>query len=153
MWRRARRWLAPSPRKDLLALLCREYVDKRKDAMQFRRHAEQMRYRQFREQLLRIAEEEEQHADWLKERIIALGGEAPQISLNPEDRWNNWAELSLDLYEEKRHEWDLRDQLPEVERIDPGTAKVLGRIFADERRHQSAVMEMLMRTDPQAALT
>jgi bacterioferritin (cytochrome b1) len=142
------RVLTHDRRQEILALLGREYVDKMKDSRQYRLHSEQMRYEQFRDQLLRIADEEEKHSQWLKDRIIALGGEIPQISPTPEDGWNSWEDLRLDLTEEKRHEWDLRDQLPMVERVDFDTADTLRRILAEESNHRALLTKMLMRSDP-----
>ena len=98
IWGRVQRVLTLDPRKEILALLSQEYVDKMKDAFQYRRHAEQMRYKHFREKLLRIAEDEEKHAQWLKERILALGGEIPEISSEIEDGWNTWEDLRLRSY-------------------------------------------------------
>jgi len=74
--------------EEVLTLLCREYLTQLKDAIQFRRHAEQMRYPLFRDTLLRIAEAEEKHAGTLKRRILALEGEIPKISPTPEEGWN-----------------------------------------------------------------
>jgi len=149
-WSRMRRALRHDRREDVLMLLRREYLTQIKDSIQFRRHAEQMRYPQFRRRLLQIAEAEEQHAEALKKRIIALGGEIPRISPSPEDGWNNWEELRLDLDDERQRFWDLEAQLPMVEQVDPETARVLHRILEDEKRHQEAMVGMLMRSDPQA---
>ena len=140
-------------RQEVLELLCREYVEKSKDAIQFRRHAERMHYSQFRDKLLRIADEEEKHAQSLKERIIALGGGVPGVSFTAEERWNSWEELRLDLEDERRRMQDLEDQVVIVEQIDRDTADLLRRIFEDERKHREAMTDMLIRSDPQASLT
>jgi len=145
---RLQRALFHDRRQEILALLSREYADKMKDARQYRLHAEQMRYNHFRAQLERIADEEEKHAQWLLERIIALGGAIPQVTSEPEDARNTWEDLGLDLLEEKRHQWDLTDQLPIIERTDPATAEILRRIFEEESNHRTAITHMLMRSDP-----
>ena len=145
---RLQRALFHDRRQEILALLSREYADKMKDARQYRLHAEQMRYNHFRAQLERIADEEEKHAQWLLERIIALGGAIPQGTSEPEDARNTWEDLGLDLLEEKRHQWDLTDQLPIIERTDPATAEILRRIFEEESNHRTAITHMLMRSDP-----
>ena len=150
-WSRIRRALRCDRREDVLVLLRREHFTQVKDAVQFRRHAEQMRYPQFRRQLLQIADVEEQHAEALKKRIAALGGEIPRISPLPEEGWNNWEELRLDLDDERQRFWDLEAQLPMVEQVDSETARVLRRILEDEKKHQEAIVGMLMRSDPQAA--
>lgn len=111
-----------------------------------------MRYGQFREKLLRIAEEEEKQTQSPRERIIAFGGEIPRVTFTPEERWNSWEELRLDLEDESRRLQDLEDRLPIIEQIDGQTADVLRRIFESERKHREAIMDMLMRSDPQATL-
>ena len=150
MWSRMRRALRHDRREEVLTLLCREYLTQVKDSIQFRRHAEHMRYPQFRDKLLRIAEAEEKHAGTLKRRIIALGGDIPQISPAAEDGWNNWEELRLDLDDERQRFWDLEEQLPMVEQVDSETATVLRHILEDERKHHEVIVGMLMRSDPQA---
>ena len=155
MWRgpkkltdRLLRRLRRDPKQDIVDLLGRAYADKMKDSRQYRLHAEQMRYKHFRDQLLQIAEGEEKHAQWLKARLVALGGEVPQIPSTLEDGWSTWEDLGLDLMEEKRHDWDLRDQLPMVERVDSATADTLRRIGAEESNHRALITAMLMRSDP-----
>jgi bacterioferritin (cytochrome b1) len=147
---RLQRALSQDRRHEILALLGRMYADKIKDSRQYRLHAEQMRYRHFRELLLHIADDEEKHAQWLKNRIVALGGEIPQIPSTLQDGWNSWEDLRLDLAEEKYHDWDLRDQLPLVERVDSATAETLRRIHAEESNHRALLTAMLMRSDPLA---
>jgi hypothetical protein len=118
MWRslkhltnRLLRTLRHDRKQDIVDLLGREYADKMKDPRKFRLHSEQMRYNHFRAKLQRLVDEEEKHAQWLRDRVVALGGEAPQVISEPEDARNTWEDLRLDLLEEKRHQWDLIDQL------------------------------------------
>jgi len=59
-------------------------------------------------------------------------------------------DLRLDLTEEKRHKWDLTDQLPMVERFDAETAATLRRILAEEDNHRAQITDMLTRSDPLA---
>jgi|SRR5215467_1025483 len=150
MWSRMWRALRQDRREEVLELLHREYLTQVKDSIQFRRHAEQMRYPQFRNTLLGIAETEEKHAATLKRRIIALGGDIPQIPPPTEDGWNNWEELRLDLDDERQRFWELEERLPMVEQVDSETATVLRHILEDERKHHEAMVGMLMRSDPQA---
>jgi hypothetical protein len=56
--------------------------------------------------------------------------------------------LRLDLLEEKRHQWDLIDQLPMIERIDTATGEILRPILAEESNHRMIITDMLMRSDP-----
>ena len=155
MWRglknlisRLQRRLRGDRNQEIVELLGRLYADKMKDARQFRLHSEQMRYHHFRAKLERIADEEEKHAQWLKDRIVALGGEVPPVTAEPEDARNTWEDLRLDLLEEKHHHWDLIDQLPIIERFDTATGEILRRIFAEESDHRTLITDMLMRSDP-----
>jgi bacterioferritin (cytochrome b1) len=137
-------------RQKLLHILYREYVEEMEGMLQFQRHAERMHYPQFREKLLRIAKEEQKHAQWLAGRIIALGGHVPYISFTPEEGLNSWGRLRLDLDEEKRCISDLTERMAIVERLDPETAKVLRHILEEEKNHRETIIDMLMRSDPQA---
>lgn len=157
MWRglknltaRLLRRLRHDPKQDIVDLLGRQYADKMKDARQFRLHSEQMRYPQFRAKLQQIADDEEKHAQWLRDKIVDLGGEIPHVTLEPEDARNTWEDLRLDLLEKKRHQWDLIDQLPKIERIDSATAEILLQILAEESQHRTLITEMLIRSDPTA---
>ena len=78
MWSRMRRALRHDRREEVLTLLCREYLTQVKDSIQFRRHAEHMRYPQFRDKLLRIAEAEEKHAGRSKEESLRWEATSPK---------------------------------------------------------------------------
>ncbi|HEX9454447.1 MAG TPA: ferritin-like domain-containing protein [Candidatus Binatia bacterium] len=145
---RLRRTLRRDRKQEIVELLGRFYADKMKDARQFRLHSEQMRYHHFRVKLERIADEEETHAQWLKDRIVVLGGEVPQVTAEPEDARNTWEDLRLDLLEEKHHQWELIDQLPIIERFDAATGEILRHILAEESNHRTQITDMLMRSDP-----
>lgn len=134
-------------------MLYREYVEETESMLQYQHHAERMRYRQFRDELYRIAEEEKKHADWMRERINALGGEVPHISFTPDERQNSWQYLGVDVEAERRCRADLIEGLVRAERTDPKTAAVLSRILEEEENHRDRIMDMAMRSDPQAGWT
>jgi rubrerythrin len=142
--------LAPKDRRRLLEILSREYIEEMQNVLQFLRHAERMRYPQFRDRLLRIAGEEQAHTQWLQATIIALGGEIPQVSFSPEVGLNSWECLLMDLEEEKRCCADLDERMLTVARIHPEIAEGLRRIREEEEHHREEIMDMLMRSDPQA---
>ena len=109
-----------------------------------------MHYPQFRERLLRIAEEEERHAKWLRKKISALGGRTPQVSLTQTPGKNSWEYLLKDLEEEKRFVADLEDRLLKVEKINPEIAWGLRQIQEEEKHHRDEIRSMLMRSDAYA---
>ncbi|MGH7769289.1 MAG: ferritin-like domain-containing protein, partial [Candidatus Binatia bacterium] len=138
-------------RRKVLEVLCREYVEEMESSLRLEWHAEQMRYPHFCQRLLRIAKEEQRHAQWLARRVTALGGRVPVIPFTPEEGRNSWQCLSEDLEAEKRCCADLTEELALGKNIDPDTAATLGRILDDEKTHRKEIAEMLMRSDPQAA--
>ncbi len=150
LWNRLLQSSPDKGRKKLVALLCREYAEETRHSIQFKAHASRMHYPQFREALLRIAEEEQEHARWIREKIVGLGGEVPQISFAPEIGLNSWEQLRLDLEEESRCVSDLTERLATSKEIDPEIAEGLRRLLGEEKIHRESIRDMLMRSDPQA---
>lgn len=150
-WRSLIKLLPHDGRDRVLEILKREYVEEMANTAQLLRHAERMRYPQLREKLLQIAAQEQKHALWLKERIIALGGEATRAPAEIKEGVNSWECLRMDLEEEKHCCADLTEKLAIVEPIDPETAELLRRILEEEKQHREEITDMLMRSDPQAA--
>src|SRR5919197_3339344 len=103
--------LHPDHRQRLLEMLRDAYLEEAQDVAQFTLHAERMHYPQFRERLLRIAAEEQAHVTWLRDKLLALGGEIPAVSLPPKGAKNAWQALLMDLEEEKRYYADLMEAM------------------------------------------
>jgi len=150
-WRQFLNALQPDHRQRLIEVLRDEYVDEAKDVVQFEEHARRMTYPHFREQLLRIAEEEKAHVKWLKEQITALGGEIPQTAFTIRSGKKSWECLLMDVEEEKRDCTAMLEQLYSVvEHADPAIAHGLHRIREDEKRHREEILDMLLKSDPYA---
>jgi rubrerythrin len=149
-WRSFRKALYSDSRQKLLEILCQEYVEKAQNAVKFTEYAANMTYIQFRDKLLRIAQEEQEHVRWLLEKIRALGGEVPQVSFTPRTGKNAWQRLLTVLEKKKRHVPDRIERLHEAERIDPEIAQGLRRMRQEEETHRAEIQDMLMRSDPQA---
>lgn len=153
-WRRFFDALRSDERQRLIEFLREEYVDEAKDVAQFEEHARRMTYPQFRERLLRIAEEEKAHVQWLREKILALGGQVPDVPLTVKKGRNAWESLLLDIEEEKRDGIEALERLYTAARdADPEIAAGLRRMHEEEKRHRQEILDMLMRTDPQAFST
>ena len=73
-----------------LEILRDEYMEETQLMRQFTEHAERMRYPQFRERLLRMAEEQLDHVSWLREKIPELHGSIPDIEETPTHGQNTW---------------------------------------------------------------
>ncbi|HXG18795.1 MAG TPA: ferritin family protein [Methylomirabilota bacterium] len=150
-WQHFLNTLQPDRRQRLLEILRDEYIDEAKDAVQFEEHARRMAYPHLRERLLRIAEEEKAHVAWLKEQILALGGEAPHTTFTVKNGKNSWECLLLDVEEEKRDCATMLEHLYSVvERADPAIAEGLRRIREEEKRHREEILELLLKSDPYA---
>jgi rubrerythrin len=149
-WRSLRQVLYPDNRQKLLEILRQEYVEKAQNAIKFTEYAANMTYPQFRDKLLSIAQEEQQHVLWLLEKILAVGGEVPQVSFTPRTGKNAWERLLTVLEKKKRHVPDRIERLLEAEHIDPGIAQGLRRMRQEEENHRAEIRDMLMRSDPQA---
>jgi rubrerythrin len=140
--------LQPDEHQLLLKTLRDAYLEEVQDVAQFTQHAERMHYPQFRERLLRIVAEEQAHVEWLRDRLLALGGELPAISLPPKDAKNAWQALITDLEEEKRSYTDLIEAMHLAEQVDPEIAEGLRRIREEEQQHREEILDMLVKSDP-----
>jgi bacterioferritin len=149
-WQHFLEALQPDDRHKLVELLSEEYREEAQDVSQFTQHAQRMYYPQFRERLLRIAAEEQAHVQWLREKILALGGEIPQLSFTPKAGKNSWECLLMDLEEEKRCCGDLLERMHTAGHVDPEIAEGLRRMREEEKRHREEIMDMLMKSDPYA---
>ena len=147
-WRQFFDALHPDDHQRLLEMLRAAYLEEVQDVVQFTQHAERMHYPQFRERLLRIAAEEQAHVTWLRDKLLALGGEVPAVSLPPKGGKNAWEALLRDLEEEKRSYADLLEAMHLAEQADAELAEGLRRIREEEQRHREELLDMLVKSDP-----
>src|SRR6266511_5597360 len=138
----------PDHHQKLLEILRDAYLEEAQDVTQFTQHVERMHYPQFRERLLRIAAEEQAHVTWLRDKLLALGGEIPAVSLTPKVAKNAWEALLIDLEEEKRSYADLLEAMHIAEQADPEIAEGLQRIREEEQQHREELLDMLVKSDP-----
>ena len=76
--------------RSLLAALAETYRAEAAQAEHLRAHAERARYPQMAGALRRLADIEERHAGWLRERLLTLGAELPPIDPTPPPGNNQW---------------------------------------------------------------
>jgi rubrerythrin len=132
----------------LIEILRNVYLEEAQDVSQFAQHAERLHYPQFRGRLLRIAEEEQAHVAWLRDKLLALGGEVPTESVPPKSAKNAWEALLRDMDEEKRSYTDLIDAMHIAEEAYPEIAEGIRRIREEEQRHREEILDMLVKSDP-----
>jgi rubrerythrin len=141
---------APKGYSRALELLCARYVEERQHADRLNAQAGRMHYPQFRDELLDIAAQEAEHADWIAEKIRLLGGKLPEVPQHSVEKQNSWRYLLDDLEEERRCTDELFDDIRRIPPNLPSVTALLSRIHEDEVDHRRRIREMLMRSDPQA---
>lgn len=149
-WHGSRDTPRQEDRQKLLDLLRETHLDEIKDIANFTWHAERMYYPHFRERLLRIVAEEQSHVRWLEEKIRALGGDLPLPTHTPVRGKNTWENLRMDLQEERKDQTELLQGLRTAEHLDREIAEGLSRLRQDERKHRAELLDMLMKSEPDA---
>lgn len=144
--------IMPYGRRRSLDILQARYIEEKQHVRRFTCHAQQMQYPQFRDKLLEIAANEQEHADWLGDQIRLLRGKLPDVPEIPFGGANSWQILLKDLEEEKHCAAELAEQIRAIQSEFPDISDVLLRIHEDERTHLDDIQEMLARSDPLAAL-
>jgi rubrerythrin len=139
-------------RQSVHEILAQRYVEERQHARQLAYHAERMQYPQFRERLSAIAADEARHAQWVAEKIRALGGTPPNVPEISLAGRNSWQSLLADLEEHRQCAAELLMQISRVKADFPAVADTLQRIYDESVQHRAEIREMLMRSDPQAHL-
>jgi bacterioferritin (cytochrome b1) len=144
-----RGFLGTPPDRDRVAIeiLCQRYIDQRQRESQLTQHADKMHYPQFRKKLLQIAADKSKHAEWIGEKIIALGGRIPEVPERGATNINSWQYLQLDLAEEIRCADRLPEQIWRIESDHPDISNFLQRIAEAEKQHRQEINDMLMRSD------
>jgi len=144
-----RGFLGAPPDRDRVALeiLRQRYVEEMQGISQLTQHADKMHYPKFREKLLHIATDKSKHAQWIGEKIIALGGKLPEVPERPSTDENSWRCLQKDLAEENRCADRLPEQIWRIESDHPDISQFLQRIFQAEKKHRQEITDMMMRSD------
>lgn len=150
MWNSFCKYFNPDDRLRILEILSEEYIEKTENVVKLTDYAARMVYPQFRDNLLRIAADEQGFIRWVAEHITALGGEVPQPCFSPKTGKNAWERLLTVLEKKKRHGSDRIDRLLQLDRINPAIAQELRRVRQEEELHQREIQDMMMRSDPQA---
>jgi rubrerythrin len=147
-WRYFLEALEADHRQTLLEVLREEYIEETHDVAQFTQHVTYMPYPQFRDRLRRIIAEEQAHVQWLRDKILALGGDIPAVCPLPKAGRNSWECLLMDLEEEKHSCEALLERMHMAEQSDPEVAKGLRRMREEERKHRDEILDLLIKLDP-----
>jgi bacterioferritin (cytochrome b1) len=150
IWDSFRKYLKTNNQEYLVEILSQEYIEKSENVVKFTQYASHMVYPQYRDQLLRICDEEQQSIRWLAEQITALGGELPQVYFSPRPAKNAWERLRTVLDKKQRHGSDQIHRLLQLDGIDPRIAQEVRRMRQQDELHRQKIQAMMMRSDPQA---
>ncbi len=136
--------------RHLAADLSDDYVAESAQAALLRRQAERARYPQVAEALRRLAEIEDRHAGWLRDRLLARGTEVPAVQELPVAGRNQWeracAAFRLAQHKRKR----LVDHIVRWDPDEPDLVEVLRRIEQEDGREFRVYEGLVMRSDPQS---
>ncbi len=136
--------------RDLLADLAEDYRAEAEQAARLRQHAERARYPQAAEALRRLADLEERHATWLRERLVTLGGRVPTVDPTSAPGNNPWerAVAALQAAQAKRRR--LVEQIAHWDPDEPEVVDLLGRIEQEDVGTLGVYEDLIMKSDPQA---
>lgn len=136
--------------RDLVSDLVEAYRAEAEHAARLRQHAAHARYPQVAERLRELADGEERHAGWLRDRIVELGGGVPPVAPLPPVARNQWerAVAARREAQQKRRRlvelasrWDT-ERLVEV--------ALLHRIEREDTELLERYDHLVMRADPHA---
>ncbi|HSK31219.1 MAG TPA: ferritin-like domain-containing protein, partial [Candidatus Limnocylindria bacterium] len=97
----------PAGANEAVEVLRQQYVWESQHATRYRQHAARMQYPQFRDALLRIADDESRHLEQIAEILRVLGSEPPGVPPIEPSRKNSWQYLLENLEAEQSHSDDL----------------------------------------------
>lgn len=144
------RLLGTGAGRDLVADLLEDYGAEATQAALLRVHAERARYPQMAEALRKLAELEERHAGWLRDRLVTLGAAVPAVDAKPTPGENQWARVVAAHEAAQRKRRRLVEQIAHWDPEEPAVVELLLRI-EHEDAHQFGVYDhLIMRSDPQA---
>jgi bacterioferritin (cytochrome b1) len=149
-WWRGFLGISHNARRETIQILQQQYREAIQRASHLTQHAENMPYRHFREKLLSIAADETKRSDQMAEKIRLLGGTLPAVPTTELTGGNGWRSLLADLQEQQRSAAELWEHLRRVPAEFPDISELLQRVYEDGKRHRSEILDMVMRSDPQA---
>jgi hypothetical protein len=144
------RWFGTETARELVADLAEDYRVETEQAAHLRHHAERAPYPQFAIALRRLAEIEERHASWLRERLIALGATVPTVTPAPVSGQNQWARVVATQTAAHAKLQRMIEQIGHWDPDEPEVVALLQRIEQEDHAQMSIYDGIIMRSDPQA---
>jgi len=132
---------------DLVADLLEAYRGEAEHAARLRQHAAHARYPQVGETLRRLADLEDRHAGWLRDRILALGGGVPPVAPLPPVARNQWERAVAARQEAQRKRRRLVELITHWDPEHPEEGALLQRIEREDTGALEAYERLVMRSD------
>jgi len=129
-------------------VLRQRYVEEMQQTDRLKQQARRMHYPQYQGKLLQLAAEKGKHAQWIAEKIVALGGKLPDVPERRSTDANSWQSLLMALDDKNRSADRLSEQLRRIGLEHPDITKFLQEISHEQKKHRDEIREMMMRSDP-----
>ncbi len=136
--------------RELLGDLTETYRAETIQATHLREQAARARYPQAATALRRLAEMETRHADWLRDRLLALGADIPLVVPAAVTGNNQWQRAvgALQAAQAKRRR--LVEHIAHWDPDQPEIVALLRRIEQEDTQEQVVYEGLIMRSDPQS---
>ncbi len=136
--------------RDLLADLAGAYRAEVAQAAHLRSQAERARYPQAAATLRHLADTEERHAGWLRDRITTLGGTVPYVDAGASVGTNQWERVVAAQHTARQKRQLLLEQINHWDPELPDIVDLLRRIEQEDQRAITVYDQLIMRSDPQS---
>jgi hypothetical protein len=145
------RWLGTADdARDLVSDLLEAYRVEAEHAEHLRQHAARARYPQVGDTLRQLAESEDRHAGWLRDRILELGGGVPPIAPLPPVARNQWERAVTARQEAQQKRRRLVELAARWDPERPVEVALLQRIEREDGGSLERYDHLVMRADPHA---
>jgi len=145
------RWLGTADGEhDVVRDLLEAYRAEAEHAAQLRQHAVHARYPQVADSLRQLADGEERHAGWLRDRIFELGGGVPPVAPLPPVARNQWERAVAARREAQQKRRRVGELIARWEPERPAEAALLRRIEREDTLALETYEHLVMRSDPHA---
>jgi hypothetical protein len=136
--------------RDLLADLAEDYRAESAQAALLRAHAARARYPQAAIALRTLAEMEDRHAEMLRLRLLALGGQPQAVEPPTVVGGNQWERAVAALHAAQAKRRRLIEQISHWDPEEPEMVTLLRRIEQEDQSQHVVYEALIMRSDPQS---
>ena len=138
---------------DPIQILEESYRDLCSLTRQLDSHAERAPYPHVARRLRQMAEEAGSSANLLRDKILSSGKRIEEIPGGVKSGKNHWERMAQDLSDEREIETRFLERAALVDEAAPEAAELLRQIAASRRPHIDALLDLIVRADPQAEQT